>query len=331
MDGFDHYAVGQINAKWTNASGVNALSGPGRIGYGQFAALNGVNVTLTRGISPITTVIVGFAMYYNQSTFATQPIFTFQDSGANTLATITVTASGGLAGPGGASSASGILSANTWCYIECQVVLSATSTGSCTLRLNGSTVATVASVVTAASSNPCALLGFTSGTSGSGSAAIDVDDFYVLNATAPNNTFLGDIKIYPIYPSGNGRISGFSRFGGTSSGNYTAVNENPPDGDVSYVYTATAGTEDAYTLSALSNVATVKAVQICGYVRKDDTPSHVVALGVGNGTTESFGSGTAVNTTYSYILQPFDQNPLTSAAWAVTDFTTLQGAVKLVS
>jgi hypothetical protein len=333
-DGFDHYAIGQVTAKYNSVSvSATTLNGPGRVGYGQYINVGGANF-VGRGISPLSTLTVGAACYIPGATLPVLGVsgLQFQDSSANNLAYVSVGPVGQLYYQvvGGATyqSSPGILNSSAWFYLEVQVTLSGSTSGSLTVRLNGTTVISQSSVVTAGgSAGACAMVAL----SGVPSGNLFWDDFYVLNNTAPNNTFFGDVKIYPIYPAGNGRISGFSRFGGTSSGNYTAVNENPPDGDTSYVYSAASGTEDAYTLTALSNVATVKAVQLNGYVRKDDTPSHVVSLGVGNGTTESFDSGTSVNTSYTYILRQLDQNPLTSANWAVSDFTTLQGAVKLIS
>lgn len=333
-DGFDHYSASQIIAKYNSIqNGTPTIGGPGRVGYGQYAILGGAT-SIGRGISPVSTLTAGAACYYPAAGLPVLGVggMLFQDSGANTMAYVTIGPVGQIyyqvAGGATYQSSPGLINTSAWFYLEVQVTLSGSTSGSINVRLNGTTVINQSSIVTAGgSAGACAMIAL----SGATGSTFFWDDFYVLNNTAPNNTFFGDVKIYPIYPSGNGRISGFSRFGGSSAGNYTAVNENPPDGDVSYVYSAAAGTEDAYTLTALSNVATVKAVQLNGYVRKDDTPSHVVSLGVGNGTTESFDSGTSVNTSYTYILRQLDQNPLTSANWAVTDFTTLQGAVKLIS
>lgn len=334
-DGFDAYAISQILAKWTNLSGSVTLGGPGRLGYGQYVNI-GTGASLTVALTASqTTIITGFAFYANTSALGNQSIFSFQDNAAGLIGYITQSASGQIGYSNSANtvvaiSSPGLLSVNAWCYIEVQVTFSASTSGSVTIRFNGQTVATAASVNTSGTNvNPCVLLGPTAANLGGNSTLID--DFYVLNSTAPNNAFLGDVKILPLYPIGNGRISGFGRFGGTSSGNYTAVGENPPDGDSSYVYTATPGTTDAYTITTLSNVTTVKAVQVNAYARKDDTPSRVLGLGVGNGTTENFDAGHSLNTSYTYVRRPMDINPLTSAAWSPSDFTTLQLAQQLIS
>jgi hypothetical protein len=336
-DGFDAYNLSQVAAKWGTGSG-SAIAGPGRLGYGQYFLLynnNSFGIRHSFPLGPYTSLIIGFAFYVAQGTLGNGTILAFEDSGANHIAELGISATGQFQyGTSGHtySSASGLISSQAWCYLECQVTFSNTTSGSVTLRVNGQTVVTQASVTTASSGAACSAIEIVTGGSYFSSGSTNYyDDLYVLNTTAPNNTFLGDVKILPLYPVGNGRVSGFSRFGGTTSGNYTAVNEVPPDGDASYVYTATPGTTDAYTITTLSNVTTIKAVQLSAYARKDDTPSRVLSLGVGNGTTESFDAGSSLNTSYTYVLRQLDTNPLTSAAWAVGDFTTLQLAQQLIS
>lgn len=332
-DSFDTYAVGQILAKWTsNPAGSLSLGSPGRLGYGQYLSVNNGEPALIRGLSggPYTTLINGFAWYLNSGSVPNTDIWGFYDNLGNTLCDIRITTTGQLAFsvPGGATtySSAGIISAKTWAYIEADVVFSASTSGSFTLRYNGVTVLTASSVNTASNGNGCSGAGPSTGTN------CFYDDVYMLNSTSPNNAFFGDTKIIALMPNGNGRVNGWTRFGGSASGNYTAVNEIPPDGDTSYVYTATPTTEDCYTIQSLSNVSTVVAVQLSAYARKDDTPSRVLGLGVGNGSTESFpGSGTSLNTSYSYVLLPLDVNPLTTSAWAVADFTTLQNCIYLDS
>jgi hypothetical protein len=126
-------------------------------------------------------------------------------------------------------------------------------------------------------------------------------------------------------------VNQFARTGGTSAGNYTAVSEVPPDDDTSYVSSSTAGQIDAYKISSIGTVAAVKAVQIVASARKDDAGTRVLGLGFGNGTTENYDAGTSLGNGYTMIRRTLDQNPLTSAPWAVTDLATAQIAVEEIS
>jgi hypothetical protein len=158
------------------------------------------------------------------------------------------------------------------------------------------------------------------------------DDVYICDATGSiHNDFLGDVKIVTLLPNGNGRVNQWTRTGGTSSGNYTAVNEVPPNGDTSYVSSSTAGQIDAYTVSSLGTVSAVVAAQIVASARKDDAGTRVLALGFGDGTTESYNAGTTLNGSYIMYTQPLDENPLTSSAWATSDFSGAQLAIEVIS
>jgi hypothetical protein len=331
-DSFDTYSATQIAAKWTDSSLGISFGSPGRLGYGNYMILGtGPTESASRGIPTQATVIVGFAVFINGGAIGNGQIFQFQDNVGNTLCTISTTTSGqiGISNTGASSyySAPATIQPSTWAYCEAEVTFSNTTTGSLTVRWNGATVASAASVQTAQNGNGCSLLGPTGGSGPN----IFYDDLYILSTAAPNNTFFGDTKIIALMPTGNGRVDGWTRVGGTSSGNWTAVDEIPPDGDISYVYTSVPGTEDCYTITALTGVTNVLAVQLSAYARKDDTPSRVLALGVGNGTTENFNAGTSLNTSYSYILRQLDVNPLTTVAWATTDFATLQNCIELIS
>src|SRR5207253_5492268 len=53
------------------------------------------------------------------------------------------------------------------------------------------------------------------------------DDIVINNALGTvNNDFLGDVRVIGLLPTAVGTNSQLARTGGTSAGNYTAVNEN---------------------------------------------------------------------------------------------------------
>jgi len=331
-DGFDTLNASQLLTKWTsNPGGRTSLAGPGRIGYGQYLNCAGGGMSLQKGLTgaPYTTLIIGTAWYFNGVALSNDTMFGFYDNLGTLLCNVGFTATGQMSfGVGTAQtyfSSAGLVSPQTWAYVEAQITFSNGGTGSATIRLNGVNVLVQASINTAANGNGCTSVGPANNSNNF------YDDIYVLNTTAPNNTFFGDIKVFPLYPAGNGRVDGWTRQGGTGAGNWTAVNDVPPDGDASYVYTATPGTEDCYTLTAISNIQTVKAVQLSAYARKDDTPSRVVSLGIGDGTNEFYDAGTSLNTTYTYILRQLDTDPVTSAAWVAANLASRQGCIKLIS
>ncbi len=321
-DGFDHYDTAHGGEKWDSFN-ANVQSG-GREGNCLFA---GFRQGATKNVQNSAALIVGAAI--NPIDYGTE-LFEFQDA-ANTQVQLFLTSAGALQIQDGngnvlGTSASGVVRTGTWQYVEISVVFSAT--GSATVHVNSASVLSLSGINTIPSGNSYAngvgFLGSGDGTS--------FDDVYICDGTGTvNNNLLGDVKIVLATPNGNGRVNQLSRTGGTSAGNYTAVNNNPPDDDTSYVSSATAGQIDAYTITSIGSVASIKAVQLVASSRKDDAGSRVLALGFGNGTTESYDSGHPLGNSYTMLLRPLDQNPLTSASWATTDLSSAQLALEVIS
>jgi len=321
-DGFDHYDTAHGGEKW---DGFNAnIQSGGREANCLFA---GFRQGVTKNVPNSAALIVGAAI--NPIDYGTE-LLAFQDAG-NTQVQLILTSAGALQIQDGngnvlGTSASAVVKTGIWQYVEISTVFSAT--GSATIHVNSASVLSATGINTIPSGNSYAngvgLLGSGDGTS--------FDDVYICDGTGTvNNHFLGDVKIVLATPNGNGRVNQFSRTGGTSAGNYTAVDDNPPDDDTSYVSSATAGQIDAYTITSIGSVASIKAVQLVASSRKDDAGSRVLALGFGNGTTESYDSGHALGNSYWMLLRPLDQNPLTSAPWAATDLASGQLALEVIS
>jgi hypothetical protein len=345
-DGFDYY--NQVYAKWTTGSGHGggAQAGwefvsPGRFGYGQCiqmdAAFGGPGIVakaLAGG--PYGRLVAGFGVNLEASSAPQSNFFTFIDSNANPLCYITF----GTLGRIGFVDANGInyfanpttFSYASWLYVEIDVFFG--TSGSFMLSVNGQEVLSETGIKTATASNS---YGPALYTDGDGHPNVLYDDLYVLAPSVEGtlgDSFLGDIKIVPLVPNGAGRLNQWSQVGGTTGENWTSVDEEPPDGDTSYVYSTTPGQIDAYTVpipTTITPVSSVYGVAVYGYARKDDSPARIVSVGVGNGATESFDEGSALSSNYLYVQRVMPTNPLTSADWNLSDFTDLQLAVKLLS
>lgn len=157
------------------------------------------------------------------------------------------------------------------------------------------------------------------------------DDLYICDGTgSTNNDFLGDVRVQTLYPSSAGATSAFT----SSSGgvNYTNVDETPANGDTDYNSSATVGATDTYGYTDIPASATVKGVQVNVIARKDDAGTRTIAPVVRHsgtdyvGTAQSAGAGT-----YSDLLQLYEQNPGTSAAWVATDVNNAEFGAKIAS
>jgi hypothetical protein len=341
-DGFDHYASADIPAKYSSVVGAWTVGATGRTSNGITTSSSPSN-SLCKSIPSSSTLIAGVASKSGAGG-SSGILFQFSDSTAptsqiaiqiNTSYQIFVSL-GNVAAmfySGGTilGVSAPIYSQSTYYYIEAKVVFSTTTTGSVTVKVNGNTVIALTGIRTTVSSNAFANTVYL-GAPGAYQIGQTYDDYYICDGTgSANNDFLGNISVATLYPTGAGRVTGFTNTGGAS--NNASVANSTPDGDTSYVDSGTASTVDAYTLGTLSATGkSVVGVQLVADAKNQGSPNNVLSVGVGNGTTESFDSGTAPPSgSYGMITRTLDTNPLTSAAWAVADFATLQAALKVIS
>lgn len=335
FDGFDHYTSGaNLALKWKNNGGTPGQS-PRFSGYSLLVSgnLNFLNGTPQRSFANTSTIIVGSALNINQ--LNQEFGFTLGDTAGNGFQLTMMVDSGGniLVYRGNYATLLGTSSGftmaiNQWYYFELKATMATSATGSVSLRVGGSTILSLSGIQTASTSNPwvnCVNL--------LSQQQCRFDDLYVCDTTgSTNNDFLGDHKVVTVFPSANGRISQWgTQVGGTASQPWTAVNETDPDGDTSYIADNTAGDVEDFALTSAGTLTGVSAVQVNATMRKDDTASHTLGVGIGNGSSENFDSGTSALSSYSMVTRTMDSNPLTSAAWTTSDISTLQAAVKVIS
>lgn len=160
---------------------------------------------------------------------------------------------------------------------------------------------------------------------GAGSNAT-FSDLYVAD------TLLGPQRVSTLMPSGDGALSQWTPLSGTT--HFNLVNEQPPDGDTSYVSSSTPGNIDLYTFPGLAYTpANVFGAQVSFYARKDDVAARQIAAEVRSGGANFVGSTLPVLTT-SYIdsyLQCFNTDPFTGLAWTPTGINAAQFGVNLIA
>lgn len=151
-----------------------------------------------------------------------------------------------------------------------------------------------------------------------------LDDCWLFDALgSTNNALPGDIRGVVRRPSGVGATTSLTRVGGTSAGNYTAVNAAALDDDTSYV-TGTSGRE-TYAMPASAIVGQVLARQVLDWSRKDDAGTANLAPVVRSGGTDYLGTARALLTTYAYpgagagvAATIWETDPATGAAWTTS-------------
>lgn len=269
------------------------------------------------------TVVLGFA--FRQATLAGANIVYALTSSASAVFLLHCDSAGtlNLKNSGGtilASSSSGVLVANTFCFIEIKFTYLASGTTAFTVKANGTSVITYsAAYVTNTVTN-------FSPTSSPGSMM----DIHCLDSTGSlNNDFLGDCRVEHLTATAEGANTGWTNTGGA---NKTSSVTSPTDGDTSYVGIGTANTRQTFVVTdPVIATGTVKSVQILARSHGETNGSQKLAgtvrTGSGNYDSTDYGLASNAASTYNPCLGTFENNPATSAAWTIAEVNAMEAGV----
>lgn len=328
-DSFDHYATADILAKWTSISNAPTISAPGR--FGSSLTASGSQRYVQKTIPALGTYIFGFAFLFGAQPNSDMTFFATLE-GATVHVDLRLTASSTVRiTRNGTTLATGttVLSAATFYYIEVKVIVSDT-VGLAEVRINGVLDASYygagsAGAPTGDTRNGATgvIDGFRVGivTGGVGEGTCRHDDLYVVDTTgsAPNNTYLGDVRVEALFPNGNGNSSQFVGSDADSTDNYLLVDETTQDGDTTYVESSTVGNKDTYTYTDLTpGTGTVFGVQSLLYARKTDAGTRTIKSVARTSATETDSADKTLSTTYLYYPDVRETKP-GGGAWTVTD------------
>lgn len=282
------------------------------------------------------TFIVGCAVY--TTLVASSLIGFYSDGGATAHIGITVTATGALEArrfPGSGTvlgtSSAGVITANTWHYLEAKVTMHDT-TGTVEIRVNGSTVLNLTGQDTKNGGTKAVFDSVIVGNNGTlGTPTAYFDDMYLCNAAgASNNTFIGDSKVRCLLPNGNGNSSQLLGSDANSTDNYLLVDEVPPS-TVDFVGSGTDNQKDTYTFTDLPDASgTVVGIQISTYGLKTDAGSRSVALVTRSGGADYDSADLALPTPSPiYVFQVQNLNPATGVAWLRSEVNAAEFGTKI--
>lgn len=163
-------------------------------------------------------------------------------------------------------------------------------------------------------------------------ASTYMDDFAFNDTSGSyNNSYPGDGHIVLLNPNGNGDLSQLVNSAGSSTNNYSYVDEIPPDGDTSYVESATSGQRDLYALTDFSVTSIILNVWAEGRARDTVAAGGQCNLVLKTHSTEYDSSAISLLTTYTQIVGTIHAvNPNTSAAWTDSELDDLQAGFKVV-
>jgi len=139
-------------------------------------------------------------------------------------------------------------------------------------------------------------------------------------ATAPATSTTQSTVIW-----GNGTITG---------NNWYATSQNPPQGNLSYVFDAVVGHEDLYNYPNLTAPSTlIYAVAMKGNVSKSDAGAKTMSLRIKSGAVDSGGSASSLapGTSYTWMTSYFNADPANGLPWTTGGVNASQGGIRVES
>jgi len=342
-DGFDHYDA--AHDPWPTVSGTPLYS----TSYARFpAAPNCVGRGLACGTSVAkrwnlsgnrSGLVFSFAFGISSLSFAGYENFmNFQDLGVN-QSLLAVSSAGALVVRNGAAgavigtTATGVISpSSTPVYFLDVVIGFGSSTGTFAVYLNtpfgGAPLLSLTGLNTINTANAYANQ-FSIGELTGNTLTLYFDDFHC-NSFTGSPAVLGEgTRIYTKMPGGAGYATVFTPNG--AAANWQCVDEVPPDGDTSYVSTASFPATEGYAVGAAGLNNTVNGVVRYSYVRKDDAGAHTFSNGVRSGGINGFSTAGSVNSAYSWQQNVFLTDPNTGLGWTAANADAASPVISAVT
>ena len=318
----DGFEAGDAALKWSAVVGGSSSTDT-RFSVGRSWSLSTTGDAVTFTFGQKSQIFIGFA--FKCSAAGTGRFIDIKgDSGATThlsLAFPTTTTIDLVRGTSTVIASATLSQPLTWgTYLEVSASI-ADAGGTCVVRANGTT-----------------LINFTGDTKNAGTGSwVDtvtiikatgftpglwIDDLYFCDSigSAPNNTFLGDIRIYTLTPDGAGTTTQMTP---SSGANYTTVDELPYSA-TDYVR-GSSGQSDLYTTSNLpAGVGTIFGVQANAIVKKTDAGALSGRTVIKSGSTTTNGTSINLGTSDVTITNVQGLNPDTSMAWTAGDVNSLE-------
>lgn len=327
MDGFD--ASDGALGKWSYWNGgFITLSASTRFNAGLSASMNAATTFSRKDFPAVTKLIAGLAIRQS-SLYDSLNVFVLSgDAGATGHVGLRMMANGAITLWRGstqvATSAAGVVFANTWHYLELSATINST-TGTITARVDGVQVVTFTGNTKAGGTNNSIDRLELSNLNGVGY----FDDVYIADDTgaAPWNDFLGDVRVQTIKPSAAGSSTQLAPAG--SANNWDNVNELPYS-SADYNSSATAGQRDLYAMEDLAALTTtVYGVQVTSTAHKTDSAVRSVKNLVKSGATVTASATKTLAISPTLLSSIYQANPTTSAQWTPAEVNAMETGVEV--
>lgn len=307
--------------------------------------------------STYTTFLCGTRMLVNSANAARQETYmAFCGSDGQPQLTLTlngltgvVTAwSGGFFGTEQFSSATQVslgssmpasFPSNAWFYLEVGATMASGTSGSVTVKVNEVTVLTLTGINTNSAYNtnsqPIAIVMFnqTANDVVNGQMGpLNVAHYYFADTTgsAPWNTFLGDVRVQTLLPTGAGSSTAFTPTG--ESANWQVAALTPPTPLSIYNSSSTVGATDLFAMTAMDSQETnIIGVQVKALVYKTEAGARTVATVIKSGSQTLQGTALSPNLTPQFIRSIYQTDPNTNAQWTQSAVNAAQAGYTIVT
>jgi hypothetical protein len=329
IDGFDAYGTTNgaaplgLTEVWSGIADIpNFTIQNGRLGSGKSLEIkrsSGTPVLTTPNLGNIATWFIGFGFKAQVAPSGTESCELREDDDSTQGVNLLMNSGGTISVRRGttvlATSAS-VITAGLWHNIELKVIVH-NSAGAYELKVDGVSLLSASGVDTRAGAtndyaNRIRLLGPVGGAN----TGFLYDDFRVNDdsGSAPNNTFLGDRKVFTLFPTAEGDTNNFTPSTGTD--NSAMVDESGMDSDSTYVESAVSNDRDLYGVTDMTGVTTINAIQHNIICRKTDVTDFTIEPVTKSGATTDVGGGQTVgSTSYTNKYRIQETDPDTGVAW----------------
>lgn len=339
-DGFDHYGNGatgksnMLEGPWADVPGsvldtitnVNPRTGSNHL-VSKFDAQLANQFRRVLGGTK-TTVGCGMALYFTNLPTSNDlaRLIQYRDAANVGLVTFLLQTTGTIrvTYPGGSyTTPTPVMVAESYQHFETFVTFSGT-VGYIEARVNGVTVLSLADVNTgAAGCAQVAMLFNTSGVTNVNMKAY-MDDLYCYDGTGSfNNSFLGDRRVITLKPNANTAEADWTPVGAATG--YEAIDDVTPDGDTTYISSATVGDISEFQYenmpAGISNIAAVVAVNMS---RKTDAGPTNMQVSAISGASVTDGADRPITERYTYWQDVFETDPASAAPFTPAEVDALK-------
>jgi hypothetical protein len=213
---------------------------------------------------------------------------------------------------------------NVWQYIEWQVVLSGTATGSVTIKIDGGPALAMTNLITRTGSvNAWDEIRFGQFTSG-GALGVEwsMADMYLSDGTGADGWtgLKGPQRVDATYPNAPGSNSGWTR--STGADQSATVDEVLANGDTDYNSTNVLNAKDSLNFPSFPvSGAVVNGIQHVLQAKKTDAgPVGIKALARIGGVDYLTAQELFIPTTYGFMCYPQGLSPATGIPWTTAEY-----------